>query len=82
MRAFFELLRIAYEFRGSEFYYIHDRVIELLRDLLTDLRFLKRIEPETEAELGEWGQEGSKERIPNIPSIVNPLPSQHPSVGN
>ena len=36
MRAFFELLRIAYEFRGFEVYYIHDRVIALLRDLLTE----------------------------------------------
>ncbi|KAL1728019.1 hypothetical protein EV714DRAFT_275026 [Schizophyllum commune] len=49
--AFFELLRIAYEFRGFEFYYIHDRVIEFLRNLITELSSLKRIEPEMELEL-------------------------------
>ncbi|KAL1684805.1 hypothetical protein GGG16DRAFT_119456 [Schizophyllum commune] len=37
MRAYLQLLRIAYIFRGYEYHFIHDRVIELLRDLLEKL---------------------------------------------
>ncbi|KAL1757786.1 hypothetical protein FB107DRAFT_208404 [Schizophyllum commune] len=37
MRAYLQLLRIAYIFRGYEYHFIHDRVIELLHDLLKKL---------------------------------------------
>ena len=37
MRAYLQLLRIAYIFRGYEYHFIHDRVFELLRDLLKKL---------------------------------------------
>ncbi|KAL1716724.1 hypothetical protein EV715DRAFT_292912 [Schizophyllum commune] len=64
MRAFFELLRIAYEFRGFEVYYIHDRVIALLRDLLTEPSSTKGIEPEMEMELGERRLAGAHPEYP------------------
>ncbi|KAI5899186.1 uncharacterized protein SCHCODRAFT_01187647 [Schizophyllum commune H4-8] len=37
MRAYLQLLRIAYIFRGYEYHFIHDRVLELLHDLLENL---------------------------------------------
>ena len=64
MRAFFELLQIAYEFRGFEVYYIHDRVIALLRDLLTEPSSTKGIEPEMEMELGERRLAGAHPEYP------------------
>ncbi|KAI5822987.1 hypothetical protein K523DRAFT_357970 [Schizophyllum commune Tattone D] len=57
MRAYLQLLRIAYIFRGYEYHFIHDRVIELLRDLLEKLSYGSYDEGR-----GEYTREVLKER--------------------
>ncbi|KAL1659392.1 hypothetical protein GGF50DRAFT_119931 [Schizophyllum commune] len=57
MRAYLQLLRIAYIFRGYEYHFIHDRVIELLRDLLEKLNDASYGEGR-----GEYTREVLKER--------------------
>ncbi|KAL1681120.1 hypothetical protein EV122DRAFT_275483 [Schizophyllum commune] len=57
MRAYLQLLRIGYIFRGYEYHFIHDRVIELLRDLLEKLNDASSDEGQ-----GEFTREVLKER--------------------